>query len=212
MVYDNGMIRLSLTFDDGPNTKATLDILDILDEYKIPASFFLVGKNISEQTAPVIEREVRQGCSVECHSFSHKAFPSLSAEQMRQEIQSTNALIEQYTKTKPLFFRPPYIALNDLMFRTINMPFIAGFGVQDWLEEISVEERVQKIMQNARDGQIILLHDQSENQKTVETVRQIVPALKKRGAVFYNIRQLFAECGIDPMSGHDKNKIWTDLL
>ena len=202
-------MRISLTFDDGPNLDVTSQILDLLELHKIPASFFLIGNNINEKSAESIRREIADGCSVECHSWSHPAFPKLSPEEMIEEIEKTNAAIEKYSDEKPMFFRPPYIALNQLMFDTIKMPFIEGRGVDDWNDSVSVETRVEGVIKNVHDGQIILLHDMSGNQKTVEALKKIIPVLKENGAEFYTVRDLFKVCGVNP---NQKNKIWTDLF
>lgn len=205
------MMNIALTFDDGPNTEATLSLLDVLESFKIPASFFLVGKHINHLTAKVIEREVKLGCSIECHSFSHAAFPELSAQQMTDEVEQTNLLITKYAGTKPMFFRPPYLAVNDLLFETIKMPFIAGRGVRDWEDSVTVEERVSGVVEHACNGRIVLLHDQSKNYATVEAVKGIVPLLLEKGACFCTVRDLFKICGVDPMLNHDKGQIWTNV-
>ena len=202
-------MRISLTFDDGPNLDVTSQILDLLELHKIPASFFLIGQNINEKSAESIRREIDDGCSVECHSWSHPAFPKLTPVEMLDEIEKTNAAIEKYSGEKPIFFRPPYIAVNQLMYDTIKMPFIEGCGVDDWNDSVSVETRVEGVIKNAHDGQIILLHDMSGNRKTVEALKKIIPALKDMGAEFYTVRDLFKVCGVNP---NQKNKIWTDLI
>lgn len=202
-------MRISLTFDDGPNLDVTSQILDLLELHKIPASFFLIGNNINEKSAESIRREIDDGCSVECHSWSHPAFPKLTPVEMLDEIEKTNAAIEKYSGEKPIFFRPPYIAVNQLMYDTIKMPFIEGRGVDDWNDSVSVDTRVEGVVKNAHDGQIILLHDMSGNQKTVEALKKIIPALKDMGAEFYTVRDLFKVCGVNP---NQKNKIWTDLF
>ena len=202
-------MRISLTFDDGPNLDVTSQILDLLELHKIPASFFLIGNNINEKSAESIRREIDDGCSVECHSWSHPAFPKLTPVEMLDEIEKTNAAIEKYSGEKPIFFRPPYIAVNQLMYDTIKMPFIEGRGVDDWNDSVSVETRIEGVVKNVHDGQIILLHDMSGNQKTVEALKKIIPVLKENGAEFYTVRDLFKVCGVNP---NQKNKIWTDLF
>ncbi|HAK68817.1 MAG TPA: xylanase deacetylase [Treponema sp.] len=206
-------LRLSLTFDDGPNTTTSVQVLDVLASHNVKASFFLIGQNITEKSRPVIERQIREGHSVECHSWTHPEFPKLSAEQMTDEVRRTNAVITECTGgIAPVFFRPPFIALNDLMFETIRMPFICGHGVEDWEESASVEHRVRGVLENAHDGQIILLHDTEGNGKTVLALKEIIPALKERGAEFFTVRDLFRECGVDPVRPASEKKIWTDLF
>lgn len=205
-------LRISLTFDDGPNTTTTVQVLDLLEKYSVKASFFLIGQNINDETRPMIDRQVKNGHSIECHSWTHSEFPKLTVEQMREEVEKTNALITECTGTKPMFFRPPYLALNDEMFQTIDMPFICGHGVEDWEESASVEHRVKGVLENARDGMIVLLHDFVGNDKTVKALEQIIPELLKRGAEFMTIRELFDSCGVNPVCPPSEKKVWSFLF
>ena len=200
---------MCLTFDDGPNTTTTVHVLDVLKKYNVPASFFLIGRNITDQSMRMIDRELEQGCTIECHSWTHPAFPDLSAQQMIDEVESTNSAIEKICGIKPVFFRPPYIALNDLMYETIHMPFIQGRGVEDWVFEIPAQKKAQDVLDKAHDGEIILLHDSEGNETTAQALEIFIPALLEKGAEFYNVREMFKACNVDPNRPHT---IWTDLL
>ncbi|MBO4321134.1 MAG: polysaccharide deacetylase family protein [Treponema sp.] len=205
-------LRISLTFDDGPNTTTTKQVLDLLEKYNVKASFFLIGQNINSETRKIIDREVKNGHSIECHSWTHPEFTKLTAAQMKEEVEKTNALITECTGVKPMFFRPPYIALNDLVFQTIDMPFICGHGVEDWEESASVEHRVNGVIDNARDGMIVLLHDFEGNTKTVQALEQIIPKLLDKGAEFMTIRDLFVSCGVNPVRPASEKKVWSFLF
>jgi peptidoglycan/xylan/chitin deacetylase (PgdA/CDA1 family) len=202
-------MRMALTFDDGPNTTTTMHVLDVLKEYGIRASFFLIGQNITEASRAAIDRQVAEGHSVECHSWTHPFMTKLSAEEIRAEVERTNALIETCTGTPPMFFRPPYIDVNELMYRTIDMPFICGQGVEDWVPEVPANLRAQRLIENAKDGQIVLLHDMEGNEHTVEALKTAIPVLLEKGAEFMTVREIFPRCGVDP---HVSGKIWTELL
>ena len=202
-------MRVALTFDDGPNTVTTPKLLGVLEKYKVPASFFLVGHNIIEDCFPVMERQLKDGCTIECHSWSHPAFPQLSRDEMLKEINDTNNLIEKALGWKTEFFRPPYIALCPEMYDIIHMPFICGRGVDDWKIELPAQTKASGVIDNVEDGQIILLHDSEGNQTTVDAVDMIIPALLERGVEFYNVRDLFKACGVSPVK---KNTIWTNVL
>lgn len=200
-------MRISLTFDDGPSD-VTESVLDLLQEYKVPASFFLVGQNITKEKAHILKRYGAQHCSIECHSWSHRAFTTLSQEEIGTEITDTNRLIFEYAGTHPQFFRPPYIAYTKETFSLVDMPFICGRGVNDWDSAVSVEQRIADVVHNVCDGQIILLHDSAGNQKTVCALKEIIPALKKKGCSFYTVPDLFSACAIVPQ----KNILWTNVL
>lgn len=192
---------IALTFDDGPNTVTTPQVLGKLAKYGIVASFFLVGDSISDESAAVAKRAFEMGCEINNHSKSHAAFPQLSGEQMKAEIEFTNERIIGITGAAPAFFRPPYIAVSEEMFDYIDLPFIAGVGAEDWLDEVSAEERAQRILAQAKDGTIILLHDSEGNFRTVDALDSIIPALLEQGYEFVTVTDLFKAKGITPKRG-----------
>ncbi len=202
-------MRIALTFDDGPNTTTTMHVLDELKRYGIRASFFLIGQNITEASRAAIARQIAEGHTVECHAWTHSRMSTMSAKEITGEIERTNALIQEYSGQTPQFFRPPYIDVSELMFRIIPMPFICGQGVEDWEDSVSAETRASRIVENARDGQIVLLHDREGNEKTVEALRLCIPALLEKGAEFMTVREIFPRCGVNP---HVAGKLWTNLL
>ncbi len=197
---------IALTFDDGPNNYTTPQILDLLEEYGGKASFFLIGKNITEETIDVIKREVYLGCDVENHSFTHSYMTKLSKEETVKEIEETDALIKEITGKEPLFFRPPYIDYDESLFESIPKVFISGFGSNDWDENVSIDERVGIVKEQACDGAIILLHDQPDNVRTVEALKYILPDLREEGYEFVTISDLFYKKGKDPESEEMKKE------
>lgn len=194
---------LALTLDDGPHPDTTVPILDILAEYHVPASFFLIGQHITPETAPIIRRAVSQGCEIGNHSFSHPDLTACSGQEIAAEICETSQRIEQITGRPPRFFRPPYIAVNEAVFAQSPLPFICGYGVRDYDDSVSAEMRFAGVMRQAKDGGIILLHDAAGNFRTVEAVRRMVPALLEAGYTLVTVSELFTEKGITPQP-HDK--------
>lgn len=199
---------VALSFDDGPNTETTVRMLDMLKKHDVKASFFVIGKNITEESAKIMQRAHDEGHDIENHSLTHCAIPTLTTDSMKSEIDQTSALIEKYVGEKPQFFRPPYIALSKTMFDTIQLPFICGDGCNDWEDEVSTDVRVEKMLASARDGLIFLLHDFVGNEKTVEAVDRIIPILKERGFRFVTVRELFKAKNVAPQKGI----IYSDIL
>ena len=193
---------IALTFDDGPNTTTTNDILDVLEEYEVQASFFLIGKNISGATEAVIQREVALGCEVNSHSYAHDYMNAMTDEEIQSDMALCESLIVATSGVYPCFFRPPYLAVSETMYRNINLPFISGYDCNDWEESVSTEERVQKVLGNAKDGEIILLHDAAGNTQTVEALPQIIEGLREEGYQFVTCTQLFAIKNIIPTTNH----------
>ena len=189
---------LALTFDDGPNTETTVRILDILEQYDARASFFLIGQNITPETEPVIRRAYDMGCEFGNHSETHCYLNELPADAVQAETGSVSEKIRAITGEPPHFFRPPYIAVSDTMFRCVGLPFISGLGVDDYLESVTAEERYAGVMRQAEDGAIILLHDFWGNEATVRAVERLVPDLIREGFALVTVSELFREKGAEP--------------
>lgn len=200
-VYDENTKVIALTFDDGPNTTTTVQMLDVLEKHGVVASFFLVGSNINEITAPIVKRAYDMGCEIANHSVSHSNMSSMTVEEMLTETQTVSDRVQEITGEPTRFFRPPYIAVSGTMFENINMPFICGYGVEDYLATVSADDRYNSVMEKAKDGAIILLHDSAGNFMTVEAVDRLIPALQAQGYVFVTVSQLFDAKGITPEAG-----------
>ena len=201
---------VALSFDDGPNETTTVQMLDILEEFEVPASFFVIGQNINDTTARQMKRAMGLGCEIQNHSYSHSFMSRLSAEDVKEEIRRTDELIEKYTGTRPWLFRPPYIDHNASMHESIGHTFISGVGCRDWEAGQSAQARYEELIPKVQDGDIILLHDFIGNDNTVTALRQIIPELKKQGFTFVTVSQLFEKKGItpEPNSGY----IYTNVM
>lgn len=197
-VIDKDKPIIALTFDDGPNTTTTNEVLDVLEKYDVIASFFLVGNNINDETAEVVRRAYDMGCEINNHSKTHSNMDQMSVEDIVSEVSFVNDKVFEITGEYPQFFRPPYIAVNDVMLENIDMPFIAGYGANDWDDKVTAERRSTAVLRQAADGAIILLHDAQGNSLTVEALDTIIPSLLEDGYQFVTMSELFESKGIDP--------------
>ena len=201
-------MRIALTFDDGPNTTITPQVLDLLQEYDIPGTFFLIGKNITPESAKIARRALEMGCEIENHSVTHSHMNQMTAEQIREEIAECTRRIAEITGKEPRYFRPPFIAVNQTLFDNVDLTFICGSGCEDWVPEVSAQERARRTLANAKDGEIVLLHDMEHNVNTVEALKTIIPELKERGYTFHTVDGLFKECGVTPI----RNRLYSNVF
>ncbi len=199
---------IALTFDDGPNSTTTNEVIDKLDKYGIVASFFLVGNNIDDESAKAVKRAYDLGCEIDNHSRTHSNMTELSAEEIKAEYDYTDGKVYEITGEHTKFFRPPYIAVHQIMFDNIDVPFIAGIGANDWEDRVTAEMRARMILKQAKDGDIILLHDAEGNSMTVEALDTIIPELQKQGYKFVTVTELFRAKGIEP----DMEKVYTNVM
>ena len=189
---------IALTFDDGPNTVITPRVLDLLEEHGIVASFFLIAQNITPESAEVVRRAKAMGCDIENHSVTHGFMDKMTPEQIREEVQTCTDRIVEITGEAPKFFRPPFIAVNKTLYDNVDLTFICGAGCEDWVPTVSAQERAERVLAGAEDGQIVLLHDMQWNVNTVEALKTIIPELKKRGFEFVTVSQIFERKNVVP--------------
>ena len=198
---------IALTFDDGPNATTTNEVIDKLEKYGIVASFFLVGNNVNDESAKAVKRAYDLGCEIDNHSRTHSNMTELSAEEIKAEFDYTDEKVYEITGEHTKFFRPPYIAVHQIMFDNIDVPFIAGIGANDWEDRVTAEMRARMILKQAKDGDIVLLHDAEGNSMTVEALDTIIPELQKQGYKFVTVTELFSAKGIIP----DMEKVYTNV-
>ena len=201
---------ISLTFDDGPNLgddHTMNDMLDLLEKNDVVGSFFLIGNKINDENAKVIKRAFDMGCDIENHSWTHPAMPELTKEEMIEEYEKCDQAIIKITGKKPEFFRPPFIAVNDLMHQVIPTPFIQGHGCKDWEPDVSAEESIKMMEEGTKDGVLYLLHVMEGNINTLKALEYLIPKLKKDDYTFVTVPEMFRIKGIS-FQGHT-GKLYT---
>jgi peptidoglycan/xylan/chitin deacetylase (PgdA/CDA1 family) len=152
--------RIALTFDDGPASPSTEQILDILRDRQVSATFFVCGRN-AERHPDLLRRMSAEGHTIGNHAYSH-FFPYLmTSVQMAQEIDRTQQVIEEVTGRRPMLFRPPYGArwfglYSLLRERGLKVVQWSDTGY-DWKED---EDSIVRLsLERLGPGSIILLHD-----------------------------------------------------
>lgn len=199
---------VALTFDDGPSTTTTTQILDILDNYGVKATFFLIGNQINSSTKSILQRQNSSGHELANHSYSHSDMTTMSYSTIQSEINQTNNLIKSYTGQTPKFFRPPYISVNSTMYSAIDMAFIQGIMCNDWVDSTSASQRANTVLSSVSNGSIVLLHDYQGNSQTVSALPTIIEGLKNQGYTFVTVSQLFSYAG---KTANVDNKIWSNV-
>lgn len=200
---------VALTFDDGPNTTTTAQVLDVLEKYDIIASFFLIGNNINDASAEVVKRAHDMGCEINNHSKTHPYMNQMTVDEIIEEFTYVDDKIFEITGERSKFFRPPYIAVSQEMLDNIDVPFIAGIGCNDWMDNNPADRRAMSILRQVKDGDIILLHDAEGNHMTVEALDTIIPEMLAQGYKFVTVSELFEINGKE-ISADDK-KIYTNI-
>ena len=197
---------LSLTFDDGPDPAYTPDILDILKEKNVKATFFIIGANAEAHPA-LIERTLDEGHEIGNHTFTHPNLSETSPEADRLEFNATQRLFEALTGRSMRLFRPPYLGDAEPVSKDEIVPvqiaqdqgyITIGVHVDpfDW-QQPSLDEMMQRILKSVTDpnpdlrGNIILLHDSGgDRARTVELLPGLIDGLRARGYRFVLVSKL----------------------
>ncbi|QAY68618.1 polysaccharide deacetylase family protein [Paenibacillus protaetiae] len=152
--------RVALTFDDAPDPRFTPQILDILKEYNVKATFFVIGYK-AQKHKDLVERIHREGHVIGNHSFNHPEFTKLTAAQFQKQIGDTEQIIDETVGYKPRFIRPPYGELMSSQVRWARRHnyTIANWDVDsvDW-KSSSSETILRNIRRTLRSGSIVLQH------------------------------------------------------
>lgn len=183
---------VALTFDDGPDTTLTPLVLNKLEKYDVPATFMVIGQKVNSSTSSVIKRIVDSGSEIGNHSWSYSSMNNMSDSEIRKSINDTNAAIKTYAGTTPEFFRAPNLATSNTMFSAIDLTFVGGVTCNDWDQSTSAQQRANAIINGARDGAILLMHDvQPLPHPTPDALDIIIPALLEKGYKFVTLSELF---------------------
>ncbi len=178
---------VALSFDDGPS-KYTLEILNILKENDCTATFFVVG-NKTNQYSDIILEVYQAGNEIGNHSFNHSDFTKLSPEEIMNQFNTTEEAIYNVIDVYPIFFRPPYGAINNTVKENIASPLaLWSIDSNDW-QKITDEEVINNIIPNLADGKIILMHDIFA--RTAKLCQSLIPTIKNLGYNIVSISELY---------------------
>lgn len=189
----NGEMKIALTFDDGPHRCYTPEILDVLDEYGIKATFFVIGSNCEENLG-IVRRELDSGHEIGNHTYSHPHLTKITAEKLFGEIVSTENILFEVGEYRPKLFRPPEGVYSLTVSRTLErldyIPILWSVDTTDWRHP-SAEKIARTVLENVKPGSIILCHDfVSGKSNTAEALRMFIPELLERGYVFVTVSEL----------------------
>lgn len=186
----------ALTFDDGPDTNYTPQILDILRKEGVKATFFIVGVR-AQQHPDAVKRIKAEGHAIGNHSWDHPDLDKLNSAQIKDELDKTERILDTIVGYNPGIFRPPYGAADT---KVIQQVASMGYKIIDW----SVDTRdwagtpTTQIMNYVKEefhpGGIILQHcaggKGEDLSNTVKALPEIISLLKGQGYGFVTVPQL----------------------
>jgi peptidoglycan/xylan/chitin deacetylase (PgdA/CDA1 family) len=190
---------VALTFDDGPHPHYTLELLAVLSDHGVKASFFWLGVCV-ERSPQVAQAVVQQGHWIGLHGYDHRLFLRLSDAELLSTLAHTRDLVAQTCGLAPATIqdvRPPYgVALP----RTIRLLRQAGYRPvmwsvvpEDWTHP-GVELSVQRVLNQVTLGSLIVFHDGNQGGRDVAaSLDRLIPELVDRGYEFATVAQLWQQ-------------------
>jgi peptidoglycan/xylan/chitin deacetylase (PgdA/CDA1 family) len=205
LFYKNSSAKdaIALTFDDGPCLTATPDILDLLKENAVLATFFMIGERVRRH--PDLARRVfREGHQIANHSDRHAAFRSLIPSACKKEAEKAEQTFRSVMGLAPRFYRPPKGLINRYVIHALNG---AGYYVATWSRMPGDYFRwhtaawITKRLAKVRPGDVVVLHDGMSNQpepdrsRTLSVLPDFIRGMKKQGIRFVSMADLL---GVPP--------------
>ena len=181
---------VALTFDDGPSAVNTPVILSYLEQYGARATFFVLGKKAAAN-ADILQRMVADGCEIGNHTWNHESINKISADALVGVLNSTNDAVQAACGVRPIIMRPPGGGYNDASLATVGSLGMSAYywsiDTRDW-EHRNAAKTVEKVLNNVKDGDIILMHD--IHGCTAESAATIIPELINRGYQLVTVTEL----------------------
>ncbi len=185
--------EIALTFDDGPHPVYTPQLLKVLDDYSIPASFFWLGTCVHRY--PTVAKSVcDRGHSIGLHGYDHRSFPLLTTTQLQQSLEATQkaistacgingANIRDVRPPNGLFTPQTLELLTQWQYRSVMWSVVP----EDWVRP-GINLVVQRVLEQVQNGSTIVLHDGACGGPDVaETTQILIPELLRRGYKFVSV-------------------------
>ncbi len=191
--------KVMLTFDDGPDSIYTMELLDLLLKYNIKASFFVVA-NFARENKDIIKRMKNEGHTIGVHSTDHNSslYKGLlwTKKDLLKSIDIMNKLDVDIE-----YYRPPWGQLNLFtiyLLKKYNKKLILwNVMAEDWTNDVEAFEIENRLLERTEKGDIICLHDgRGENEspkKTIEALERVIPNFLERGYEFITVGEYYGK-------------------
>lgn len=183
--------QIAISFDAAWGNDDTQQLIDILAEYDVPATFFVVGAWVDKYPESV-KALSDAGHQIQNHSNTHPHLPQLSKAQIKDEILCCNEKIKSITGVEPTLLRPPYGDYDNALIETMDelkMQTVQwDVDSLDWKENATAQSIANRVTKKVKNGSIVLFHNDADH--TPEALPTILKCLKDEGYEFVFISDL----------------------
>ena len=181
---------VALTFDDGPHPVYTERLLDGLKKRNVKATFFLIGKS-ADKYPELVKRMAEEGHLIGNHTMDHVRLNHQTYEKALEQIRESNQVLSQITGQTPVYIRPPFGEWSKELQEEVDMTAVLwDVDPVDWKVK-NTETVVKRILKNAQDGDIILLHDVYGT--SVDAALEIVDQMQAEGYEFVTVDEIILD-------------------
>ena len=191
--------EIALTFDDGPHPVYTSDLLKVLDQYQIKASFFWLGCWVKHYPQ-IAKAVIQKGHWICLHGYYHQMFHQMTDEQLKQDLEKTKQEILKICDINPktlIDVRPPNGVFTPKTLTLLKQwgyrPVMWTVVPEDWVRP-GINLVTNRVIQQTTNGSIIVLHDGNDGgQDVAASAKEIIPKLLEKGYKFVTIEQLWQQ-------------------
>jgi len=187
---------IALTFDDGPDQECCPQIVDVLNQFNVKATFFVLGNRL-EKNKDIVKKIYASGHQIANHTYSHLDITELSNEQIIEEVEKTNNLIKSIIDKTPLFFRPPFGYIDERSLNCLSFEYkVATWSasMKDWSDDTKAENIIDHFNSNylrdQRTGDVVLMHSVERNVETLKALPVVLTNLINAGYEFVTVGEL----------------------
>ncbi|WP_232344285.1 bifunctional polysaccharide deacetylase/glycosyltransferase family 2 protein [Actinoplanes awajinensis] len=201
--------QIVLTFDDGPDPEYTPEILEVLAEYGVTGTFFMIGSQISEY--PDLVRQVAEaGNEIGIHTYTHPELSGASEWRRTVEMRETQLALAGAAGVTSVIFRPPYsstvAALDDDSWAVMQdmgeqgyLTVVNDLDSRDWEQDVTVDDIVEAVTPDDGAGAVLLFHDGGGDRSlTADALREVIPALLAEGYTFTTVAAVSGMATVNP--------------
>jgi peptidoglycan/xylan/chitin deacetylase (PgdA/CDA1 family) len=188
---------ICLTFDDGPDPVYTQKILNVLADYDVKATFFVLSE-AAEQFPHLLQQMLKAGHAIGNHTYSHRHPWMMSSERAKYEVAQANTVIKDITGIAPRWFRPPFGRLRTAMRRQAHIEHMTTVlwsrSIIDW-GMLGTKTGIARRLEHIKPGDIVLMHDGRPGHNhpgiTVQCLPKFLQSLSEKSLVACSLDEVF---------------------
>jgi len=205
---------VALTFDISWGEKRAIPILNVLKEKQVNKATFFLSAPWSQTHPDIVKKIVDDGYEVGSHGHKHDNYSTFSDEEIRQQITTAHSILSQVTGKAPNLIRLPN---GDFDKRVLRIAEELHYKVIQWDTDsldwmnIGTDKIVNRVVEKAHPGDIILLHASDSSKQTHEALPAIIDQLSAKGYEFVTVSELIAQTEVQGKTVQDKTAMFQQL-